>query len=853
MKSRKRIHIAQSIIALLIFSAADPITLAYENKDVADLLGWIDDPYANLCHGYYSEPQSLLETKVPPPFAKAPTRITYTGPGVLYRYGESTVSQNVILTQPGRIARADKAIIYRDPKNGKIDYIRLEGHTQVEESGKLVAGPYSVIHFDEHTLESGPAAYHFFEDPKTVKLTSITRAYDAWGTADKTFRDASGLVHLSNATYTTCSPVDPAWQISASKIVLDKKEGFGTAYNMKLQFYSFPLLYAPVYSFPIDNRRKSGFLTPVPSYQKNNGFQLALPYYWNLAPNYDLTTTPKYIENRGLQFNSLFRYLESPHNNGQIYLSVVPDDPKFGQFREDTLANPPKPPPGKSLTPYLDELSGDSTFRGFIRIDENVRPDPNLSGHLHLNYVTDDYFFQDFGTAYSDVSANQLLNQGDVEYQTKHWSFTGLLQGYQTLHLIGQAGNPAVDQYSRLPELDFNSDYADFLGGADFSLGAQSVNFSYYSLFKPTTLQMPAGERLHLRPSISRPFNGSAWYVTPQISLDTTVYAAQLPAAKNEDTRQDFDAARNLPIADIDSGLYLDRPIHWSENHDYLATLEPRLFYLYVPYMDQNRYPNFDSAILPFTFPQLFDVNRFTSYDRLQNANQFSFGLTSRVLNSNTLAQNFKMDFGFGYYLEPPKVCLNPSNCNNSTFQYISPNSHLTPLVGQVTYSPWTDWSTTSSYAYDPSIGATNNASIGINFNHRQLYIFNMKYTYVRDQNGNEHRLIRVEQNTNLISSGFALPLSQHWSGLAYGQYNISKKRPDSYYVGLQYDTCCWTIRAIASRSYEQTYTSSADGPVNVFKDSYYVQLQLKSLGSIGTSPGNLLASTLGGFDDTFR
>ena len=270
--------------------------------------------------------------------------------------------------------------------------------------------------------------------------------------------------------------------------------------------------------------------------------------------------------------------------------------------------------------------------------------------------------------------------------------------------------------------------------------------------------------------------------------------------------------------------------------------------------MNQNRYPNFDSALLPFTFPQLFDVNRFTSYDRLQNANQFSFGLTSRVLNGNTLAQNFKMDFGFGYYLEPQKVCLNSSNCNNSTFQYISPDSHLTPLVGQVTYNPWTDWSTTTSYAYDPSIGSTNNASIGINFNHRQLYIFNIKYTYVRDQNGGSSTdSYGFSKNTNLISSGFALPLTEHWSGLAYGQYNISKERPDSYYGGLQYDTCCWTIRAIASRSWEKTDTSSSNGPVNVFKDSYYVQLQLKSLGSIGTSPGNLLASTLGGFDDTFR
>ena len=217
------------------------------------------------------------------------------------------------MTQPGRIGKADRAIIYRDPKTGKIDYIRLEGNVQVREYGKLIAGPYCTIRFDDHTLEAGPAAYHIFNTP-----------YNSWGTADRTFRDASGLVHLSNATYTTCAPTSPSWQISAGKLILDQKEGFGTAYNMMLRFYNFPVLYMPLYSFPIDNRRKTGFLTPDPSYESKNGLQLAFPYYWNLAPNYDLTTTPKYIQTRGFQLNTQFRFLASPTNQGQVFLGIVP-------------------------------------------------------------------------------------------------------------------------------------------------------------------------------------------------------------------------------------------------------------------------------------------------------------------------------------------------------------------------------------------------------------------------------------------------------------------------------------------------------------------------------------------------
>jgi LPS-assembly protein len=844
---------------LWILAITSPMALAEENKEVAAVLGWVADPQANLCRGYFSQPQSLLEVHNPAAVTRSPTKISYAGPGVLAQYGQSTVTEHVVVTQPGRIAKADKAVIYRNPQNGRIDYIRLEGNVKVQEYGKLVAGPYCVVRFDQHTLEAGPSVYHLYEDPQQLRYHTLIHPYDAWGTADKTVRDAQGLVHLTNATYTTCAPINPSWQISAGKIVLDQQSGFGTAYHMMLRFYDVPLLYAPVYTFPIDNRRKTGFLTPEISYQdKNkhngtgNGVSLGLPYYWNLAPNYDLTTTPRIIQTRGFELNSLFRYLAGPQSSGQVYVSLVPYDPAFRQFRQDTLNSPPIAPPDVSLTPYLNDLSGDSDFRGFFHWQEKNQFTDQLSGHLLLNYVTDDYYFQDFGTSYAHLIANQLPNQADMKYQSEHWSVVSLLQGYQTLHIIGQDANPAVDQYSRLPEIDITGDYADLGPGVNFSLSAQSVNFAYDSNYEPTTLEQPIGERLHLRPTLTRPFYTSGGYFTPQIALDSTSYGAQLAASEDGSTRPSFSASRNLPIVDVDSGLYFDRPIRWDQ-YSYLATLEPRLFYLYVPLQDQNKYPNFDSALLPFTFPQLFDINRFTSYDRLENANQMSFGLTSRVLNSNTTEQKLKMDFGFGYYLQSPQVCLDPTDCNTSTFQYVSPNSHITPLVGQLTYYPWRDWSTTASYAYDSSLGQTNNAQVGIDYNHLQAEVFKLSYLYVREQNGDPQDNFGLSNNTNLISSGVAWPLSEHWSGLAYGAYNISKQRPDTYYGGLQYDSCCWTLRFIASRSFVSQASTDSGKPINQFQNSYYVQLQLKSLGNIGVGPSNLLRNTLSGYADPFK
>ncbi len=827
---------------------------SYDKQNIADVLGWVSAPEANLCQGYFAEPQALHDNPIPGPYNKSPVKITYAGPGEIYSHGLSVINKDVVVTQPGRIATADKATIYREAPSGKISYVQLEGNVEVHEFGKLVKGQYCKIDFNNHTFESGPAAYHIFEDPK--EFHTLIHGYDAWGTADRSFREPSGILNFWKATYTTCSPTDPTWQISAGHLVLDKAEGVGTAYNSWLRFYRVPIFYVPIYSFPIDNRRKSGFLTPDIEYSSRNGTEFSLPYYWNLAPNYDLTTTPKYFQNRGFQLNSLFRYLYSPGNHGNVFFGFLPYDNEFASFRKQTLENPPNE--GVPIDPYLDDLENDSPFRAFVHLDHSAQFNEYWSGHLNVNYVTDDYYFKDFGNSYGDVVANQLLNQADLEYNDEHWNLFTMLQGYQTLHRIDQAPNPALNQYMRLPEIDLSGDYADLWYGTDLNLNAQSVNFLYQSDFPPVTSQMPEGERLHLRPTLSHPFLSDGGYLKPQLALDSTNYAASLPSENNfgdeinNGERPNFNASRNIPIFDIDSGLYFDQHLDLG-NQSYLSTLEPRLFYLYVPYVNQNKYPNFDSELLPFTFAQLFDVNRFTSYDRLENANQISVGLTSRLLNAGDSSQKLKFDFGFGYYFDPPRVCLDAEDCETSTFRYISPTAHLTPFITQATYYPWQNWSTTASFAWDSMLGVINNAQVGIGYNFNQNHIFNFTYQYVRENSGDPTDIFGMSNDTNLLSSGVAWPLTEHWSALAFGQLNISKERPDSYYGGVQYDACCWTMRFIASRSFDGNTANSDGNVVNSFKNAYYFQLELKSLGSLGASPGNLLSNTLSGFLDPFK
>ncbi len=682
----------------LIFTLINSSSASSTQNDPATLLQWVSDPYAdNLCHGYYYEPQAL-GTKPPGSIFNLPTQITAKGPSTYSEHGESILTKDVEFTQPGRIAKADKAIIYRG-EDGRISYIDLKGHMELREPGKLLVGPGGTIHLNQNTVESGPIAYHVYEDPTQFK--HFQRAYDAWGTADKSYRDSAGIIRLWHASYTTCAPTSPIpWQVKAERIILDRKRGFGTAYNVTLNFFGAPFFYSPIYTFPIDNRRKTGFLTPDLGYSSTNGWQISLPFYLNLAPNYDLTLTPKYIQERNFQFNSLFRYLISPENEGNIYLSFLPADSWFGQYRDNTLKNPPVGISPTNLRAYLNDLNGDRELRGFFHSDQSFKFNENWTAHFNLNYVTDDYYFRDFGNTYGDIVANQLLNQVDTEYQGKHWNFIALFQGYQSLNRIDQAlTNPAITQYMRLPEIDFGGEYANLAGGTNFQLSGQSVNFVYQSEY--THYLTNANRRTAaFAPTFSRPFVGSAGYFIPQLALDSTSYVAEQAVPDEIGSRPAFNASRNLPIFDIDSGFYLDRHMQLGD-HPYLQTVKPRFFYLYVLYLNQNKYPNFDTQLLPFSFAKLFDINRFTSYDRLENANQISIGLTSRLLDENNFSQKFKLETGFGYYFQSPKVCLDPNNCQESTFSHISPDSHVTPIVGQITYYPREHWSTTASYAWD--------------------------------------------------------------------------------------------------------------------------------------------------------
>jgi LPS-assembly protein len=809
------------------------------NASVADILGWV--PMTNLCNecgGYFSEPRFIHDTPNPPDISSAPMNITATGPSVLSESATSSLEGNVTITQPGRQVNADKISMSRDPETGEVNRIDLEGNVRVQESGKLLVGDHSQLDVTNKVVSVDNAVYH-------IARPATTGPTDAWGTAKQATRNSQKMTTLRDATYTTCAPTDPSWHLQSKNIDLNQQTGRGTAKNTWIYAGKVPVFYLPYFNFPIDKSRYSGFLYPGFGYSSSSGSLLTIPYYFNLAPNYDDTLTLSGMSKRGVLFNNLFRYL-TPANQGTLELSFLPNDNAFSDFKNTAAAQYPA---NSTNTPYLNELNNDSSNRAFIAFKDNTRFNPHWSSSLDLNYVTDDYYFQDISTGAQAIGTDQLLNQGDVNYQSEHWQFLARVQAYQTLHRINQSY--VMDQYQRLPQLDLSANYPEQAHGLDYTFNSELVNFQHANDFV-TSQAYPTGTRFHLNPQVSQPHVTDQGFFTPSLAFDITQYnvnnngtvnSSVSPAVITPNSDPTLSLMRALPIFNIDSGLYFERQLQLG--HGYTQTLEPRLFYLFVPQNNQNNIPVFDTTLPPFDVNQLFRTNRFIGYDRVGDANQLSMGLTSRMLDGFTGEDKLDASIGGIYYFHRRTVCLN-ADCSDDP----NVNYHTSPIATQLFYHLNSKVGVIGNAAWNPNTSQMDNDSVGIQYSPDVRRTLNLSYGYVR--NGDPLTTDPTDTSNSLhrVGVGASWPLTMHWSALANWNYNISHNHPQMYLYGLEYDACCWAVRLVASNTL-QSEDSSGN---TTFNKAYYVQFLLKGLGVVGNSDASdLLKTAIPGYYDPLK
>ncbi|MDR2014500.1 MAG: LPS-assembly protein LptD [Azoarcus sp.] len=603
------------------------------------------------------------------------------------------------------------------------------------------------------------------------------------GQADSLRIEGENQYRATNATWSTCSGSSPDWYIKAGLLELDYDREIGTVRNSTLVFKNVPLFWLPWAEFPLAGQRHSGILPPAMESSTKTGFGFTVPYYWNIAPNYDLTLVPRYMSRRGMQLGAEARYLGATYN---------------GMARAEYMAR--------------DNITGQDRSLGSLLHRQWLTS--ALYGSIDLNAVSDDRYFEDLSTRISMSSRVNLLREGRLMYVGGGWwNLSALAQSYQTLS--PDPVNPVVTPYRRLPQVALNAmrpgEFSGFMGtsGLDLAWKSEFVRFVH-----PDDVRADA-TRITAYPQLSLPLQWPGFYITPKIGLHYTRYSIDreqpLPGMRDSITR-------SIPVFSVDSGLTFERDTNLF-GRDYIQTLEPRVYYLNTAYRRQDDIPLFDTSRYDFGFAQIFSENLYTGGDRIANANQLTAAVTSRLINPVTGTENLQVILGQRYYFQGQRVTLNYKDEFGIVQNLEEPRTRQSAdvLAGfSVRMGRYASFD--SLWQYNPSEGQTERYTATLRYNPGHTRAVNLSYRYA---------------NNILRDMGISgqWPLWGRWYGVTRLTYSLMDSKMTETIAGLEYNGGCWVLRMGAHR-----YTTRAHESNN----AYFLQLELNDFTSIGPG-GNVV------------
>lgn len=713
------------------------------------------------CSGTYIEPVRPGAQDATP-LSDAPLFVSANASRYAQKEQTSTLAGNVVLRQANIQAEADTATLYQAENKGE-----LKGNVRLRNQGMLVTGDQAEIQLDNGAAQINNAQY-------------VVHEARARGKAQHIKRDAEGIIRLKDGSYTTCPPGSNTWQVKSNNVTLNPATGVGTATNATLRMQDIPVFYMPYMQFPIDERRQSGFLAPSVGYSNDDGMTLSTPYYFNLAPNYDATLYPRIMSNRGALLQGEGRYL-TRSSEGTISGAYLDD-------QDDENKDQPK----YEKTRYL---AGWQHTQGL---------DQRLLGQIDYTTISDPYYFQDLGTDL-DVSSKTYVNQqGQMTWRGD--SFTARLnaQAYQLASVTD------ITPYNRLPQLNIEGTLPFNPGGLELGYAGEYVRFErsldeyvFNGEDSPdislTGINRANGTRAHVAPGISLPMQSSWAYITPSAKYLYTKYDLDLDQQGQADLAaagESYQSSQNrsLGLYSLDSGLYFDRDTSLFGTK-LRQTLEPRFYYLYVPYKDQENLPIFDTNEPAFTYASLFRENRFSGTDRIGDTNQLSVGTSSRFIEENGF-ERAQLGIGQAFYFADRKVQMPGLDPEDAP---ISP----TALFGE--YRMNQDWRVHSDYAYDADAGQTNSGSVMLHYQPESTpnKIINLGYRYRNDaivfnQDTNQYEQGTDDYKVDQSDVSIMWPLIPQWSTIGRWQFDYSKHSTLEAFGGFEYDSCCWKVRLVS-------------------------------------------------------
>ncbi len=684
---------------------------------------------------------------------------------------EVTASGNAELRKGNVLVGAD-SLRY----DSETEEIQARGNVSIRRNGDVLRGPSLRYRTGDGTGDFQQPDYVLSPRRKATRPGALMPV-EGRGHAEVIEFEGEEVYRLKDATFTTCKPGEAGWYAKAGDMQLDMNRGVGTARDAALYFMDVPLLYTPWLTFALNEERKSGFLPPGVGSTSKGGAEVSIPYYFNIAPNMDLTLAGRYMEKRGTQINGQFRYLE-PTFGGELRFEELPEDKVVGTHRSALSFN----------HSYNRELLGG-----------------RMVGGVSINKVSDDGYFRDLSSRINLTAQTNLLREGFLSYVGTWWgtgsyNVTGKVQRFQTLQ---DPSNPVVTPYSRTPQVSLSAIRQD-LGGLDFSMTGEYVDFSH-----PTLV---VGRRLTAYPSVSLPLISSGGFITPKIGLHTTKYSLDNTAAGAEQN-----IVRVLPIASVDSGLVFERETSFGGN-SFTQTLEPRAYYLRVPYRNQNQIPLFDTAVGDFNYAQIFSENSFVGGDRINDANQLTLALTTRLLSPRTGQEAVKATVGQRYYYGDQEVTLNPGDPRRTA----KVSDWLAALSGRVSQN----WTAETAVQYNPQESRNERFTVGARYQPGPFKVLSLSHRYLRDQ---------ISQ----IDVSIQWPLMNNWYGVGRYNYSIRDRSIVETLAGLEYNGDCWIARFVV-----QSFATATGQTTNAM----FVQLELNGFSRIGSNPMETLKRNIPGY-----
>ena len=652
--------------------------------------------------------------------------------------------------------------------NNETGDVEARGNVRLEHGGQVITGPYMKYRTTDSTglLESPDFTFA----PRTrLGIEAVTGR----GHADLVQIEGEDRFRLFNTTFTTCEPGNDDWYLRIRELSLDYGRDVGVASWATVYFMGAPVLVTPYLDFGLQNRRKSGLLPPTIGTTGKSGPELTLPYYFNLAPNYDLTFVPRYMAKRGLQLGGELRYLQ-PWYSGVVKAETLPED----------------------------EVRGGT--RSAVSLVQVYNRGP-VAAAFNLNKVTDNDYFRDLSSRVASVSQTYLPREGIASY-TGTWSEGGLWSAtarFQTFQVLQDVNDPVRTPYSRAPQVVLNAQRPD-IRGFDFFFTGEAVDFHH-----PTQV---VGVRTLMYPSLALPLLTPGLFITPKLGVHTTRYAVTRAAAGTPPS-----IGRTVPIFSTDAGLVFERNARYF-GESFLQTLEPRAYYLNIPFKDQNNIPVFDTAAADFNYAQIFSENSFVGGDRINDANQITLALTSRLLAPANGQETLRATVAQRLYFREQRVTLNALTPPRK----FTESDWLASIAGRLAPR----WTLETALQYNPREGRNERFNVSSRYQPEPLKTLNMGYRFQRD------RLSHIDLSAQW-------PLGGPWHGVGRYNYSLRDGRLVESLAGFEYNGGCWIGRFVAQR-----FASAA----GVATNALFVQLELKGFSRIGSNPLEVLRRNIPGY-----